>query len=167
MQLLQCIRRADTGGANYLVNAIHAALHLRDINPHAYFLLTTVPVNFHRKQKQFQSVHTAPIIRVNADRIEQIRHSYFTLAPFQLPFWLTKAFYNAYREYASILYDQQLQYRVGLEQGDFVLYDNFKMLHAREAFTGPRHMRGVYFRQVDVWKKLEKYHKQVKDSTDI
>jgi alpha-ketoglutarate-dependent taurine dioxygenase len=159
MQLLQCIRRADTGGSNYLVNANHAAMYLREIDPQSYYLLTTVPVHFHRKQKQFQSVHIGPIIEANGDEIKQIRHSYFTLAPFQLPFWLTKAFYNAYRQYASILYDRQSQYRVQLDRGDFVLYDNYQMLHAREAFTGPRHLRGIYFRHEDVWKKLSKFNK--------
>ena len=160
MQLLQCVRRADTGGSNYLVNANHAALYLREIDPQAYYLLTTVPVHFHRKQKQFQSVHIGPIIEANGDQIKQIRHSYFTLAPFHLPFWLTMAYYNAYRQYASILYDRQSQYRVQLERGDFVLYDNYQMLHAREAFTGPRHLRGVYFRHEDVWKKLGKFSKE-------
>jgi len=41
-----------------------------------------------------------------------------------------------------------------LESGDFVLYDNFRMLHARYGFSGPRHLRGVYFNHLDVWKKL-------------
>lgn len=157
MQLLQCIRRADTGGSNTLINAAHVASYLREIDPHAYYLLTTVPIHFHRKQKQFESLHVGPLIEANNDEIKQIRHSYFTLAPFQFPFWLTTAYYNAYRVYASILYDPQCQYRVLLESGDFVIYDNFKMLHARDSFTGPRHLRGIYFRQNDVWEKLEKY----------
>lgn len=157
MQLLQCIRCADTGGENTLVNAEHVALYLREIDPQSYYLLSTIPVHFHRKQKQFQSVHIGPIIESVNDEIKQIRHSYFTLAPFHFPFWLTKAYYNAYQKYASILYDKQCQYRVLLGPGDFVLYDNYKMLHARDSFTGPRHLRGVYFRYEDVWKKLQRF----------
>ena len=157
MQLLQCVQRAETGGSNYFVNASHAALYLREIDPQSYYLLTTVPVHFHRKQKEFQSIHVGPIIETDADGIKQVRHSYFTLAPFRLPFWLTMAYYRAYRQYAAILYDAQSQYRVRLDRGDLVLYDNYRMLHAREAFTGPRHLRGVYFRSNDVWKKLGKF----------
>ena len=159
MQLLQCVRRADTGGENYLVNARHAALYLREIDPQSYYLLTNVPVHFHRKQKKFESLHVGPIIETKDDDIVQVRHSYFTLAPFRLPFWLTKAYYNAYRAYASILYDRQCQYRIRLERCDFVLYDNYKMLHAREAFTGARHLRGIYFKYDDVWRKLSKAQK--------
>lgn len=157
MQLLQCVQRADTGGSNTLVNATHAAAYLREIDPKSYHLLTTIPVHFHRKQKQFQSVHIGPIIETNGDEIKQVRHSYFTLAPFHMPYWLTLAYYDAYRSYASILYDPQSQYKVLLDRGDFVLYDNYKMLHARDAFTGPRHLRGIYFRYNDVWKKLERF----------
>lgn len=156
MQLLQCIRQADTGGGNTLVNAEHAALYLREIDPQSYYLLSTVPVRFHRKQKKFESIHDGPIIEIVNGEVKQIRHSYFTLAPFQLPFWLTIAYYNAYRRYASILYDPQCQYKVSLEPGDFVLYDNFKALHARDGFTGPRHVRGVYFRTEDVINKLKR-----------
>ncbi|CAF0990009.1 unnamed protein product [Adineta steineri] len=159
MQLLQCIRSADKGGDNYFANARHAALYLREIDPNAYYILTTTPVHFHRKQKEFQSIHIGPIIEIDNDDVKQVRHSYFTLAPFNFPFWFTTAYYNAYRKYASILYDPQLQYRVKLERGDFVLYDNYKMLHAREEFTGPRHLRGIYFRHTDVWNKLEKFSK--------
>ncbi len=158
MQLLQCIHRADTGGSNTLVNAVHAALYLREIDPQSYYLLTNIPVNFHRKQKQFQSIYIGPIIETNGCEIKQIRHSYFTLAPFNLPFWLTMAYYNAYQKYASILYNSKFQYKILLERGDFVLYDNYKMLHARDSFTGPRHLRGIYFRHNDVWKKLEKFN---------
>ena len=32
-----------------------------------------------------------------------------------------------------------------LGPGDFVLYDNYRMLHARTAFRGARWFRGVYF----------------------
>ena len=32
-----------------------------------------------------------------------------------------------------------------LEAGDFLLYDNWRMLHARTSFTGARWVRGVYF----------------------
>ena len=39
----------------------------------------------------------------------------------------------------------QNQYRFALAAGDFVLYDNFRMMHARTAFRGARWLRGVYF----------------------
>ncbi|KAJ1934371.1 hypothetical protein GGF37_006386, partial [Kickxella alabastrina] len=38
--------------------------------------------------------------------------------------------------------------------GDIVIYDNFKILHARNGFTGPRHMAGVYFEASDLWHHL-------------
>ena len=36
-------------------------------------------------------------------------------------------------------------YRFLLNAGDYLLYDNHRMLHARTAFRGARWLRGIYF----------------------
>jgi gamma-butyrobetaine dioxygenase len=56
MQLLHSMRRADIGGESYLVDARAAASYLRSVNPWAYDMLRTVPVKFHRKQKDYEAV---------------------------------------------------------------------------------------------------------------
>jgi gamma-butyrobetaine dioxygenase/trimethyllysine dioxygenase len=56
-----------------------------------------------------------------------------------------EAWYRAYNRFASLLDDPRHQYRFGLGAGDFLLYDNYRMLHARTGFEGPRWVRGVYF----------------------
>ncbi|CAF1551056.1 unnamed protein product, partial [Didymodactylos carnosus] len=157
MQMLQCIQKADIGGDNHLVNSHKAALYLREINPEAFYLLSTVAVKFHRKQKQFESLHVGPIIELeeNGNDIKKVRHSYFTFATFQYPFWLMNSFYKAYQAYSTILKDEKYTFNVLLESGDFLLYDNYRMLHARKEFQGERFMRGIYFNHEQVWTKLE------------
>jgi len=83
-----------------------------------------------------------------------VRYSYFTMAPQRVAFEEMENWYRSYNKFAQIVRDPAHQYRFTLGAGDFVLYDNFRMLHARTGFTGPRHLRGVYFNHVDVWKKL-------------
>ena len=61
MQLLQCIRRADTGGANTLVNAAHAALYLREIDN-----IKKAPTELHHLAS-----HWSPIFTTNLDPIFQ------------------------------------------------------------------------------------------------
>ena len=41
--------------------------------------------------------------------------------------------------------DPRHHFRFRLESGDFLIYDNHRMLHARTSFEGPRWVRGVYF----------------------
>lgn len=108
MQLLQSIRRADVGGESFVVDSRQAALFLRDTDYAAWRTLTTVPVAFHRRQKAFESVWRGPIIQLGTngpDDITQIRHSYFTLAPHNLPFSEMEEFYRAYNKYSDILRD--------------------------------------------------------------
>jgi gamma-butyrobetaine dioxygenase/trimethyllysine dioxygenase len=56
-----------------------------------------------------------------------------------------EAFYRAYQRFQRIVHDPAHHLRFLLGPGDFVLYDNHRMLHARTSFTGPRWVRGVYF----------------------
>lgn len=144
MQLLQGIRPAESGGESYLVDARAAAAHLRSTDEEAYQLLTTTPVRFHRKQRGFEKILDAPIL-VGEGESFQVRWSYFTLAPYRLPFERMEAWYRAHDRFARLVRDPRHQLRFTLGPGDFVLYDNYRMLHARTAFRGARWLRGVYF----------------------
>jgi gamma-butyrobetaine dioxygenase len=74
--------------------------------------------------------------------------------PHVVDFERMEEWYRAYNRFASIIRDTRFQYRALLESGDFLMYDNFRMLHARTKFTGARWLRGVYFDHQDVWKKI-------------
>ncbi len=144
LQLLQGVRAATRGGSSAVVDGRAAALYLRDQDARAYALLTEVPVHFHRKQAAFESSIVAPILSM-PDAPFMIRYSYFTMAPQRLAFAAMDEWYRAYDAFARIVRDPRHQYRFALGPGDFLLYDNHRMLHARTAFEGSRWLRGVYF----------------------
>lgn len=144
-QLLQCIRPANVGGESFLCDALAAAWYLESINVPDFERLSTTPVRFHRKQKSFERIVDSPILTMDSPSGFIVRYSYFTLSPFKVPFAQMEAWYRAYNRYAQIVRDPRHQYRFSLEPGDFVLYDNHRMLHGRTAFSGPRWLRGVYF----------------------
>ena len=98
-----------------------------------------------RLQRAFESLVVAPILSLREDGEFMIRYSYFTMAPQRLPFSQMDGWYRAYRRFAAIVRSPAHQYRLRLEAGDFLLYDNHRMLHARTAFQGARWLRGVYF----------------------
>ncbi|WP_224368244.1 TauD/TfdA family dioxygenase [Hyalangium versicolor] len=145
-QLLHCQQpAANGGGANAVVDALAAAHYLADLDRPAFELLRSVPVTFHRKQKSFERVLVSPILDFDAPGGFRIRYSYFTLAPHKRPFAEMEAWYRAYNRFARLVRDERHQYRFQLQAGDFLIYDNWRMLHARTAFTGARWLRGVYF----------------------
>jgi gamma-butyrobetaine dioxygenase/trimethyllysine dioxygenase len=144
-QMLHCMRPADSGGDSYLADARRAAEYMRATDLHSYELLTTVAVRFHRVQKQFESLKIAPVIELRNGDFFRVRSSYFTMAPHQVPFERMESWYRAYNRFARLVGSPQHQYRFGLRAGDFLMYDNFRMLHARTSFVGARWVRGVYF----------------------
>lgn len=146
-QVLQSIRKADTGGENALVDGLLAARYLESLDADAFERLRRTPVRFHRKQKAFERVVDSPILTF--EPAFRIRSSYFTVAPYQLPFAEMEAWYRAHDRFARLVRHPRHQIRFTLEPGDFVLYDNHRMLHARTGFRGGRWVRGVYFDRRD------------------
>ncbi|KAK9763988.1 hypothetical protein K7432_008899 [Basidiobolus ranarum] len=158
IQFLQCINPATEGGDSYLVNSVQAAYYLRnELDRHAFNLLATVPIRFHRKQAKYQKSLNTPIIELAPGstihdiepKISKIRYSYFTMAPHQTSFELMEEWYRAYNRFSTLVRDPQHQLRFSLKSGDLVLYDNYHMLHARTGVSGPRHFRGVYLHTED------------------
>ncbi|MBX3271354.1 MAG: TauD/TfdA family dioxygenase [Sandaracinaceae bacterium] len=148
-QLLHGIRAAEDGGENLLVDAAAATRYLRGVDADAFEVLTTTTVTFHRRQRGFEKVLHAPLLRVDgAGELVQVRHSYFTFAPFREPFDRMEGFYRAYQRFARVIHEPAHQWRLLIAPGDFVLYDNHRTLHARTGFRGPRWVRGVYFDEV-------------------
>lgn len=150
LQLLQAIRPASEGGESAIADARAAAEHLRSRDAAAFALLATTKVRFHRKQQAFEKILDAPLLEVDLDEAGRFarfraRWSYFTLAPYRLPFDQMEAWYRAHDRFARLVREPRHQYRFLLRAGDFVLYDNHRMLHARTGFRGARWVRGVYF----------------------
>ena len=143
-QILQCIQKADSGGANILADAQQAAYYLRALDAAALQTLITAPVVFHRQQQQFNSKTTYPILTFNGTTFAQVRSSYFTIAPHAKAFADMSQWYRSYQQFIQLLDKPSYQYNFTLEPQDFILYDNYRMLHGRTAFTGPRWMKGIY-----------------------
>jgi hypothetical protein len=147
-QVLQCIRPAARGGESFFVDALASARFFGSVDAAGLEVLQTTKVRFHRTQRAFEKVLDAPILgRVDAASASlfRARFSYFTLAPHRIPFARMEAFYRAHDAFTRLVRDARHQRRVILGEGEFVLYDNHRTLHARTAFEGPRWLRGVYF----------------------
>jgi gamma-butyrobetaine dioxygenase/trimethyllysine dioxygenase len=146
-QLLHGIRSGE-GGDSIVADGEAAFRYLASIDAQAAELLLRTAVKFHRKQKQFERVVVAPIVTQHRGRI-QIRSSYFTLAPFDLPFERMTAWYRAVDQFTRLVRDPRHHYRFRIRPGDVLLYDNRRMLHGRTGFRGARWIRGVYFDEAD------------------
>jgi gamma-butyrobetaine dioxygenase len=58
-----------------------------------------------------------------------------------------EALYSGYRRFILLTRDERFQYFHLLNAGDLIVFDNRRILHARNAFnleTGHRHLQGCY-----------------------
>ncbi len=143
-QLLHGIRNADRGGDTLLADGEAAFRYLASLDRETAELLLATPVRFHRRQREFEREVASPIVTIREGRVH-IRSSYFTVAPYQLPFDRVASWYRAHDRFVRLVRDPRNSFRFRIRAGDVLVYDNRRMLHGRTAFAGARWIRGVYF----------------------
>jgi gamma-butyrobetaine dioxygenase len=143
-QFLHCLRNRVEGGASMFVDALNAANTLRITSPSDFDILTTTPVSFHYINDGHHLHYDHPTIQLGAfpDKkgilpIKCINYS----PPFQAPLHLSTPpqFYDALEKFVGILESPENRYEYLLKEGDVVVFDNRRILHARTAFSSKNH----------------------------
>ena len=134
------MRNRVQGGVSQFVDALHSANELRDTHPTDFDILTRTPVTFHYINDGHHLHHSHPTIElapVSEDPtmprpIEHINYS----PPFQAPLPVTTPpeFYSAFERFAALLNRPEARFEYTLREGDTVVFDNRRVLHARTAF---------------------------------
>jgi gamma-butyrobetaine dioxygenase len=148
VQLLHCLRAADAGGGDTgLVDGFAAAAELRATDRETFDLIAGTPVPFSYKDEGTELRASQPLIQLSPrGRVRGIRFNNRSAQPLRLPYATVTAFYAAYRRWAGLLARPERQLNLRLAQGDCLVFDNTRILHARTAFsvTGGRHLQGCY-----------------------
>lgn len=63
-------------------------------------------------------------------------------------------FYEAMRKWNAILTRRDIEYRSQLKPGKTLVFDNWRVLHGRSAFTGERRVCGAYVNRDDFRSKF-------------
>ena len=179
-QFLHCLRNKVQGGVSLFVDAIYAAEELREKYPEDFNLLTTTPVTFHyiNDGHHLHNAHpTIELAAVSSDSTEPrpIRHINYS-PPFQAPLPLSTPpeFYSALRRFTTLLDRPTSRFDYLLREGDAVVFDNRRILHARTAFTDEggvdqtdvnRWLKGCYVEADSVLDRLRVLRKSVGEET--
>ncbi|KXN88430.1 Trimethyllysine dioxygenase, mitochondrial [Leucoagaricus sp. SymC.cos] len=143
-QILHCLRNRVHGGTSIFVDGLAVAETLRKTRPDYFDVLTKTPVAFHYINDGHRLHHEHPTIELvpptatttssssSQRRVGHINYS----PPFQAPLPLDTRmeFYPALKEFSKLLNDPTNTYEYTLREGDAVLFDNRRVLHARTAF---------------------------------
>ncbi|PIL29865.1 hypothetical protein GSI_08072 [Ganoderma sinense ZZ0214-1] len=169
------------GGATLLVDGFYVASILKELNPDAYDLLSTVPVPTHAAGEAdalfTPSTRNTPILKHEAGELVQVRWNnddrsvLRDLQTDQIEPW-----YDAIRTWYKLLSSPDSEYWVQLSPGTAVgtyypvpsfrtsqpshadvtslVVDNHRVLHGRSAFDGKRRMCGAYIGMDEYRSKL-------------
>lgn len=148
LQFLHCIEFEAEGGESILVDGYTAASRLREQDPEAHDLLTSVAVPYRFQDEHHDIANRFPVIGVDADGAHtEIRFNLAVTAPLDIAPELIRPFYRALTTFGRILRDPELELVVKMRRGDCQVFDNRRVLHGRAAFdpnSGPRHLQGCY-----------------------
>jgi len=151
VQLLHCLQFDGTGGESTMVDAFAIADRLRVEHPRFYEVLATVDVPGQYIGDGAHLVAARPVLgHDHTGRLVQVSFNNYDRAPFLLDESAMVEFYAALRAFDTAVNDPANQWRHVLAPGEAMLFDNWRVLHGRGAFTGLRRMCGGYVNREDV-----------------
>ena len=137
IEMLACVRPAETGGDSIMVDGFHIARRLRESLPagfeslakwnHAYIRLH--PGKLDRRAQM-------PVIALDDDgEISGIRLHTRSSAPLDLPEHAMEEYLEAWHHLCALMMAPENQLRIALDAGDAIVFDNHRALHARTEFS--------------------------------
>jgi len=156
-QMFHCLAAECTGGENVLIDGFRIAELMRRDAAADFELLTEVaiPGQYIDEGRGIHLMARRPLFRLDeSGTLVQVSYNNLDRAPFALPPARQRAFYRALATFNALCSDPSLQHRRRLLPGSVLLFDNWRVLHARDAYTGYRRLAGVYLNKEDVESRL-------------
>ena len=147
VQLLHCLESSMEGGDSVLVDGFKAATVLRQESKEDFDILTSTWINFRFSDAKTDLRSRVPMIELNDNNeIVKVRYNNRSIDTIKLPENKIRPFYKAYRHWNEIIERDDLKIIFKLSEGDLMLIDNTRIMHARTAFSkkGKRHLQGAY-----------------------
>lgn len=148
IQFLHCLVSDAPGGESILVDGFHAARVLREEDPAAFDLLSSVPFDYRFHDTEWDVRWRAPVIGLDADgALREIRYNNALREPLNVAPDLVKPVYQALRALVTIIRDPGNEIRFRMAAGEMLVFHNRRVLHGRAAFDptgGARELHGCY-----------------------
>lgn len=142
------------GGASLLVDGFKAAQDLANQDPEAYNLLSTVNVHAHASGNDgisIQPYRAFPVLLhdPHIHHLVQVRWNSSDRAAIDMPLEEVQKWYDAADKWSKLLRSSENEYWCQLTPGRVLVFDNWRILHGRSAFTGKRRICGGYINRDD------------------
>jgi trimethyllysine dioxygenase len=155
LQMLHCLYFDGTGGESTLVDGFKIADVLRSTEPELFAVLSTVPIPGQYIGDGSHLMSARPVFRHDHDRtLVQVSYNNSDRAPFLLPPDEMAQVYAALRAFDQLANNEAMQWSQVLLPGEALLFDNWRALHGRHAYTGKRTLCGAYLNHEDFESRL-------------
>ncbi|HSB85178.1 MAG TPA: trimethyllysine dioxygenase [Ilumatobacteraceae bacterium] len=155
LQLLHCLCFDGEGGDSTLVDGFKIADVMRATQPRLFEVLSTVAIPGQYIGDGSHLMSARPVFRHDhAGTLVQVSYNNSDRAPFLLPVVEMTELYAALRAFDQLANSESMQWRQVLRPGDALLFDNWRVLHGRHAYTGKRTMCGAYLNHEDFESRL-------------
>lgn len=149
--------RPGVGGTSLLVDGFACAAQLQKESPEAYKILSRTPVNWHASGNEGITITPSqkfPVLNHDPSTGEliQLRWNNDDRASMPIepaPGITYDMWFDAAAKWNEIITRPQNEYWEQLKPGRPVVFDNWRVMHARSAFTGKRRMAGGYVNRDD------------------
>eukprot|EP01087_Luapelamoeba_hula_P019380 TRINITY_DN6410_c0_g1_i3.p1 TRINITY_DN6410_c0_g1~~TRINITY_DN6410_c0_g1_i3.p1 ORF type:complete len:252 (-),score=29.40 TRINITY_DN6410_c0_g1_i3:107-862(-) len=149
-QFLHCLVNDATGGENTLVDGFKVVSELKRLHPDAFDILRTVKYTFHFRDAVNHMYYRRSMIELdNQGEVVGFNYSPPFEGPLDIAFHMVEPFYASYARVIKLVNNPDLQFRHRSDPGDLLVFNNRRILHARESFIGRRHLQGTYVATTD------------------
>jgi trimethyllysine dioxygenase len=155
LQMLHCLQFDGEGGATTMVDGFRIADELRRQAPQHYELLSQVAIPGQYIGDGSHLMASRPALRHDhKGELVQVSFNNSDRAPFLLPHDEMIQLYDALRAFDLLANDERLHWHHVLAPGEALLFDNWRVLHGRTAYTGKRRLCGAYLNHEDFESRL-------------
>ncbi len=150
-QLFVCAERDGTGGESIVVDGLGLWERLGEADAGAADMLSSVVVPGRYVDEGVDLLAERPAFRLDDQgRFVQVSLNNYDREGFLLPPAQLRSFYEAWQLALELAADESHWIETGLEPGQALLIDNWRVLHARRAYTGRRRFWGCYLNREDL-----------------
>lgn len=158
LQLLHCLENSVEGGQAVMMDGFAIAEALRERHPDAFATLTRVKWCYANTARTSDYVWFDPMIKLDDQgRLLEVRVADFLRGPLMAAFDDIEPAYAALMQLQRLLREPRFAMRFTYRPGDLVIFDNRRLLHARDAFegnSGQRWLQGCYLERDEVRSRL-------------
>lgn len=147
--------KESLGGQSLLVDGFWAAALLKDEDPKAWNVLSRVRLPWHASGNEGITIapdKLYPVLEVDeiTGELQRVRWNNDDrgVVPFHNEY-SPEEWYDAARKWEAILKRESVEYWFQLKPGNLLVFDNWRVLHGRSAFTGIRRICGAYINRDD------------------